>query len=312
MLTRSPTRVVRDYHSDSRQWDDYKPRPGDVIICTAVKVGTTWTQQIVNLLIFQSPKPRPLFEISPWVDARFQMPPPMIMPVLESQTHRRFMKTHLPMDALPIHDEVTYVHTARDGRDACMSWFHHIHAHTAEALARFDEIGLGDPTIGRAMPRMPTDVVEFFRYWLDDAESIHSGWGFFHLEDSYWRERRAPNLLLVHYNDLKADLDGEMRRIAAYLDIAVEEAIWPSLVEAATLDAMKRDGDQLLGAIERGFRGGHRSFLNKGTNKRWQGVIPQADLNRYQAKIEATLTPGLIRWLEAGRGGAGDPKGASD
>jgi hypothetical protein len=43
MLTRSPTRVVRDYHTDSHQWDDYKPRPGDVVICTAAKVGTTWT-----------------------------------------------------------------------------------------------------------------------------------------------------------------------------------------------------------------------------------------------------------------------------
>lgn len=36
--------------------------------------------------------------------------------------------------------------------------------------------------------------------------------------------------LLVHYNDLKADLDGEMRRISDHLEIPVNEAIWPALV----------------------------------------------------------------------------------
>jgi Sulfotransferase domain len=60
MLSRAPTNVVRDWSSDSRQWSGYKPRKGDVIIATAPKVGTTWMQQIVNLLIFQSPQ-RALF-----------------------------------------------------------------------------------------------------------------------------------------------------------------------------------------------------------------------------------------------------------
>ena len=49
MLTRAPTQVVHDYHSDSLAWDRYRPRPGDIVIGTAAKVGTTWTQQIVNL-----------------------------------------------------------------------------------------------------------------------------------------------------------------------------------------------------------------------------------------------------------------------
>ena len=74
MLSREPTRVVRDWACDSRRWSNYKPREGDVVIATAPKVGTTWMQQIVNLLIFQSAQPRRLGELSPWIDCRFRQP----------------------------------------------------------------------------------------------------------------------------------------------------------------------------------------------------------------------------------------------
>jgi len=93
--------------------------------------------------------------------------------MLEAQTHRRFIKTHLPMDALPVYDQVRYIHTARDGRDACMSYMNHLNSHTADAWARFDANGLNDPTIGTTMPRPPKTPREFFSYWLD-APGAHT------------------------------------------------------------------------------------------------------------------------------------------
>ncbi|MGH7023986.1 MAG: sulfotransferase domain-containing protein [Caulobacteraceae bacterium] len=311
MLSHAPTRQVRDWHSDSSRWDAYTPRAGDIVIGTAAKVGTTWTQQIVNLLVFQSAQARPLGMLSPWLDSRFMAPLEVVLPMLEAQTHRRFIKTHLPMDAFPLHEEVRYIHTARDGRDAAMSYFNHLHSHTEEAWERFDAIGLEDPTIGRPMPRPQATAAEFFHHWVRAPEAHMADW-FFTLEDTYWRHRRETNVLLVHFNDLSADLDGEMRRISAFLDIPVNEAVWPSLVEAATFGAMKRDGDSLLAGMERGFKGGHRSFLHSGANGRWQGVVEAADLALYHQKMEAALTPALIKWLEEGRAGAGDPRLAED
>jgi hypothetical protein len=155
MLTRAPTTEVRDWHSDSRHWDRYKPREGDIVIGTAAKVGTTWTSQIINLLVFQSPEPRTIGLMSPWLDARIFAPLDVMIANLEAQTHRRFIKTHLRMDAVPIYDEVKYIHTARDGRDAAMSYMNHLNSHTAGAWARFDEIGASDPTLGGPMPRAP-------------------------------------------------------------------------------------------------------------------------------------------------------------
>src|SRR5574340_877055 len=117
MLSRQATRVVRDWTCDSTRWSDYKPRAGDVIIATAPKVDTTWMQQIVNLLIFQSAQPRTLGQLSPWIDFRFRLPINEQLSLIEAQTHRRFLKSHLPLDALPIYDEVRYIHVARDARD---------------------------------------------------------------------------------------------------------------------------------------------------------------------------------------------------
>src|SRR4029077_12951230 len=89
--------------------------------------------------------------------------------------------------------------------------------------------------------------------------------------ETYWDRRKSDNVLLVHYADLKADLDGEMRRISAFLDLPVNEAIWPARVEAATFEAMKRDGDRLLAGMEMGLEGGHRRLLQQAHHGRWHG-----------------------------------------
>lgn len=315
MLSRAPLKVVRNWVCDSRQWDGYRPREGDVVIATAPKVGTTWTQHIVNLLVFQNAEPRQLFDLSPWIDCRFMMPIEAMLAAIDAQQHRRFLKSHLPFDALPVYDEVRYIHVARDGRDACMSFLNHFNSFLPEAIERFDAIGLADETIGRPMPRPPRTPREFFRYWLtdeaDDEKPMMSR-RFFDIERSFWSERARPNLHLVHYNDLKADLGAEMKRIAAFLGISVSDAVWPELLEAASFESMKREGDALLGGLKRGFKDGHETFLHSGTNNRWQGVLTEEDLRLYDETVEAETTSGLRNWLEKGRLGAGDPKSSPD
>lgn len=315
MLSRAPRKVVRDWTCDSRHWAGYQPRDGDIVIATAPKVGTTWTQRIVSLLIFQSTDPRPLGQMSPWLDCRFQMPIEVALPMIEAQSHRRFLKSHLPMDALPIYDEVRYIHVARDGRDACMSYLNHFNSFVPEAWERIDAVGLADETIAAPAHRPPATPREFFHHWLEDDRDLGSPMmaaKFFDIERSFWAERARQNLLLVHFNDLKADLSGEMKRIAAFLDIETPDDLWPRLVEAATFDSMKRDGETLMAGAERAFRGGHESFLHKGVNERWLGVLTDEDLEIYKRRVAAELSPALSSWLERGRLAAGDPRAATD
>jgi len=313
-LSRAPVAPVRDWYCDSAHWEQFTPRAGDVIIATAPKVGTTWTQQIVSLLVFQNPEPRHLGMLSPWLDCRFQIPLPVALQLLEAQTHRRFIKSHLPMSALPLWDEVKYIHVARDGRDACMSYLNHINGYTPLVWERLDATGEADPLLPGAKPRPPRDTRGFFRHWIEQggtrkAELMADA--FFEIERSFWVERTRPNVLLLHYNDMKADLDGEMRRIAAFLDIPVDEAVWPELVAAADFSAMQRHGDTLMAGIDVAFEGGHRTFLNKGTNGRWQGELTSDDLALYDRRVAAELSPPLAAWLEHGRHVAGDPRTAA-
>ena len=119
MLVHAPTQEIRSWTTDSRRWSHYKPRTGDIVIATPAKCGTTWTQQIVSLLVFQTPEPRSLQSLSPWIDHRLA-PIEEVVSDIEAQTHRRFLKAHLGFDQMPIYDEVRYIHVARDGRDAFM------------------------------------------------------------------------------------------------------------------------------------------------------------------------------------------------
>jgi aryl sulfotransferase len=305
MLLQPAERPYRTWIVDSRRWQHYRPRRSDIVIATYPKCGTTWMQRIVGLLVFQTPEPRPIMEISAWIDRRFPEPIEALMARIEAQVHRRFLKAHLPFDGLPIYDEVKYIHVARDGRDACMSFHNHVLAFTPEMLARLDQTGLADDTIGRAYPRIAADPADFFRNWLNEGVMPGDEDGspvnpFFHFEQSWWDQRHQSNVLLVHYNDLKLDLSGEMRRVADFLGIAVAPEVWPDLVEAAGFEAMRRDGAVLMGKVAAVFRDGGSGFFHKGTNARWRGIFRQDDLALYDAKIAAKLTPACARWIASG------------
>jgi aryl sulfotransferase len=258
-------------------------------------------QRIVSMLVFQSAAPRSLDDVSPWPDIRAWGPVDPVLAHAEAQTHRRMFKTHLPLDALPIYDGVKFIHVARDGRDAAMSLHNHILNMTPEARRGFDDATRADPKFGHDAPPTPECAAEFFAEWVKDGGALgDEGGSFFHLVNTYWAMHGQPNVMLVHYNDLKADLGGEMRRIAAFLNLDVSDDLWPSLVDAATFARMKADGDVLIPHAHMVYRGGPSRFLYKGSNGRWRGVYRPEDLAHYDAAVKLHFTSDLARWAAEG------------
>ena len=97
-----PTTVYRSIGHDSTRWEGFSFREGDIVVTTPPKCGTTWTQMICGLLIFQKPElPAPLAELSPWLDM-LTRPREEVFAQLQAQTHRRFIKSHTPLDGLPL------------------------------------------------------------------------------------------------------------------------------------------------------------------------------------------------------------------
>jgi aryl sulfotransferase len=319
-LVRPQTREVREPIIDSHRWDDFQPRDGDVVVATFAKCGTTWTQRIVDLLIFQSPDPRPVGAMAPWLDSTVFAEPGEDVAKLAAQTHRRHMKSHLPFDALPVWDTVKYIHTGRDGRDACLSFHNHMLGTRADFGMRLGAQAMAMAAAGRPpRPHSPTpqDPHDFVLNWLEELEHFEPAVAlqdptFFEFEQTYWDQRHRPNLLLVHYNDMKEDLAGEMRRISDFLEIDTPDSLLPDLVKAASFDSMKASGDALMPQLREAFDRGADRFIHQGKSGRWKDVFTEEDLARYEAIVARWPTPPLAAWLAGGRRGAGDPRAAAD
>jgi aryl sulfotransferase len=166
-------------------------------------------------------------------------------------------------------------------------------------------------------PPIPEDPRQFYLGWMEAAEAeggdeYGSDLPFFDFETTYWRERRRPNVLFVHYNDLKADLAGEMGRISEFLEIDTPATLMPSLAEAATFAAMKRDAASIVPIADEVWDGGADRFVFKGVNGRWRDVLNEGDLARYEALAARKWTQAQAAWIRDGRRVAGDPRQAAD
>ena len=118
------TREMQNHHMDSTIWNDFKFRDDDIIIATYAKAGTSWVQQILAQLLFNGQEGLEVAEMSPWLDLRVP-PKDEKLPAVEAQEHRRFLKTHLPVDALVFSPQAKYLYIGRDGRDIVWSFYNH-------------------------------------------------------------------------------------------------------------------------------------------------------------------------------------------
>jgi hypothetical protein len=295
----------RSFVADSARWERWQPRPGDIVISTSPKCGTTWTQMICALLVFQTPDlPAPLTAISPWLDIQTADLDELLAD-LDAQEHRRFIKAHVPLDGLPFHREVTYIGVGRDPRDVSLSWENHMAIMDLNAFieARAGSVGLDDAAefFDEIPPPPAEDPVERFWQWVDTDPPIErmqsSLRAVLHHVDTFWQRRHEPNVVLLHYADLQADLEGEMRRLAARLGIEVDEARWPVLVKAATFGEMKQRARELAPQVTQGFWQDPDRFFNRGESGQWRELIGDVDLDRYHARVAALVDPELAAWV---------------
>jgi aryl sulfotransferase len=289
------TREIQTNHIDSTIWNDFKFRDDDIIIATWGKAGTTWTQQIVGQMLFNGRTDLAFADMSPWVDFRVPAKDEKL-PELEAQTHRRFLKTHLPVDGLVFSPKAKYLYVGRDGRDIVWSIYNH---HVEFKDMAYEVINDTPGRVGPALPRPNPDIVEYFREWL--AWDGYPWWPFWENVRSWWNIRHLPNVMLVHFQNLKDDMDGMMRKMAAFLDIPIDEDKWPEIVEHCTFAYMKKNATAStpLGGIM--WEGGADTFVYKGVNGRWHDMLPAEDSKRYEARAVAELGPECAHWLAAGK-----------
>jgi hypothetical protein len=212
-------RMTRGRSAESlRRARAFKPRPDDVIIATYPKSGTTWMQQIVHgLRTGGSMDFDEITEAVPWIERAYDMGLDIAG---EQAAPPRAFKSHLSGDE--VQEGCRYIVVIRDPRDVAVSSYHFLEGW-------FFEPG-----------SIPLDAFLRARF-LDGGSPSGRYWP--HLV-SWWRRRNEPEVLLFCYEDMKADLPGAVRRVAAFLGMADREADIEIATRQAGIDFMKAHGRQ--------------------------------------------------------------------
>lgn len=283
---------------DSARWEGFPFRDGDIVISARSKSGTTWMQMICALLVFQTPElPAPLAELSPWLDHAIE-PVEDVVARLEAQPHRRFVKTHTPLDGVPIDQRATYVVVARHPLDMAVSLYHQGDNLDKQRMAQLT--GTAQAT-ARTRPPLHDWLVSWTQRETTPTEQMDSLVGVLHHAADAWARREEPNVLLVHYADLLADLEGEMRRIAGRLGFEVAEDRWPDLVRGATFANMRANAESLtpnrLGVLK-----DTRAFFRTGRSGGGAAVLTPDELAAYHRRVKGMAPTDLVAWLHRGAG----------
>ncbi|MEV8467324.1 sulfotransferase domain-containing protein [Fluviibacterium sp. DFM31] len=293
-----PDRTYSSAMVEGARWSRVRLRPGDIVVSTPPKAGTTWMQNIILHLIFQDLQVRDIPAYSPYVELR-PRPFEEIEATIEAQTHRRCLKSHMPADGHRISPDVCYVIVARDPRDVFMSLWNF--------YCSFEDMFFEQPADPEfdPLPRPPETLAGFWDMWIGkgnfpwETEGYPFGSCFHHLQ-TWWQLKDRPNILFVHFADLLQDLSGEIARIDGFLGTGCSEEMQAQIAGMVNFKSMKRAAAQIDTAAEETLKGGAQSFINKGTNGRWKGVLSARQLAQYDAILQERLSPNLGFWLENG------------
>jgi len=280
--------------TDSRRWDMVTIRPDDIIVVTPPKCGTTWMQTIVALLLSGDPAVETELSVKmPWIDIRVREMRD-VADRLEAMTHRRSMKSHTPMDGLPLHDSAHYLCVFRHPLDAHFSYRNHVRN---IPMSWFDHW----------YPEDDPDGVTFRRFLDGGPEGFDTDtMPLAHILRHY-RAAKAladrPNVTLFHYADMKRDLAGTFATLAQLLRTDHRADVMAQLVQAATFDHMKDNAERYAPSGGKDFFKSDTAFFESGSNGKWQGQLTADELAAYDAMMDAHLDPDERAWLENGAPG---------
>jgi len=243
-------------------------------------------------------------EMSPWLDMCNRSLAD-VRSSLAAQTHRRFIKTHTPLDGLPLRPDVTYLVVGRDPRDVAVSYEHHAENMDMDHFLALRSAAVGnddDADIPARVP-IPDDPVERFRQFVN-AETLGGRptlCSVLHHLDTGWQRRRDGNVALFHYADYKTDLVGELCRLAKALGISCSAERAQALVPEATLARMRDRASELAPSASQQNWKNVRQFFRSGGAGEWRQRLTDADLAVYDARVAGLVDPELAGWAHGGR-----------
>jgi len=268
----------------------WRPRPTDVVITPFGKCGTTWLQQIFHCL--RTGGDMDFVDISqvvPWIETAVGLGIDLEAP---QRAEPRGFKSHLAYDRIP--KGARYIVALRDPKDAMVS------------LYRFMEGWFFEPG--------SISLADFAAARLAASDAASGYWA--HLV-SWWEQRENPQVLVLSYQQMTADPQAAIRRVAGFCGLPLDDALLALTLERSSIaymlahkdrfddrlmrEASERRGDLPPGGdsakVRKGGVGGHRQELSAETaaalDARWAELVaPRLGYPDYAA-LEAELRRGV-------------------
>lgn len=242
-------------------------RDDDIWIVTFPKSGTTWTQEMIWMIINNVDMDQaasPLFQRSPFLEFGCLRQDLKEDPLetAEKLTRRRVLKTHLPFEFLPpdIFKRCKVVYVARDPRDVCVSYFHHM-----SAMFGLNFTGNFD------------DFAELFK---DDLQPYGSYW---HHVLSGWKQRDHPNVKMIWYEDMKKDQEGAINELCEFLEHPLSSSQVQDLVNHLKFENMKKNPNVNISLKIPDPKG---NFMRKGKVGDWKNFFGEEKAAEWQQWIK--------------------------
>lgn len=289
-LVRLGETVYRGNITEPERWNGFAPRPGDVIVCTPAKCGTTWTQSMIAMLLHGTTDlPDVLGRVSPWIDANFS-PAEEVAGLLARQTGRRVIKTHTPLDGWPVWDGVGLVTVFRHPMEVFLSSRRH--------LKNMRQV--------ESHP-MLEDMDTALDYYLDtpfqddevDRDTLATL--IRHFETA--RSGRWPESCILNYAAMSRDHAATLTRLDSWLGTGASPELLGAIRRATEFGAMKDRAADFAPEASNKIWHSDRDFFAGGRSGGWQGSFTPDQISRYQKRF-AELLPdaGSRHWIETGHG----------
>ncbi|ORY28923.1 P-loop containing nucleoside triphosphate hydrolase protein [Rhizoclosmatium globosum] len=292
MEAQLPERTVLcfiDGHNDTSIWDTLRLGEGDVLVNTYGKSGTTWMQQICRQIYAKGVESTENIHLkSPWVEMKLSRAKVESLASDPSIPHKIF-KSHAPLTAIHYQPHVKYIHVVRECKDALVSYHNHLQAFQPDARELLEQ------------PAQETTLSELIQMWLVDGKPL---WPYFDHVKSWWQYRHLPNILILHYQDLLDDLEGNVRRVAAFLEQDLIDDEIKNVVHQSSFAYMKQN-EAMFQPSDAILVPGH--FINKGTNKRWKDLMTSEEVQAFENAYATHFSPELIEFVKYGSKGPSPP-----
>ena len=285
--------------NNDKIWSSFPFRDDDIIIASTIKSGTTWLQQIIAQLIFKGEFNKKMNNVSVWLDTLRDFNEKEIIELVEKQEHRRFLKTHSPASIVlnNRNKNTKYIFITRDFRDVVWSFYNHYI--NSKYVIRENN----DFTNSVKRMRNCSNPLEFWNITMENLDFFKKCnnykiiWSYFHTIKTWLEHKNNDNILILHFNDLKHDLNSNIDKIADFLGYEYDEDIMKTVYKKSTFEWMKRNSKKCAPLP---FKNNFSSFINKGTNKRWKNVLNEDNITKYKNLIKYFFNENEINWIENG------------